>query len=148
MKKVILALVVVIVFLAAAAYADAAVIKVKVQTANVRQQPDATSAVINRASLGTLFEIIKKTGNWYEVAVTDATGKTVTGFINADVCEEVGGAAQPQRAAAAPAASPVYVAPRSYGTKPAGGFFVGAGARVVKYIIRFGDANLVGSIER
>ncbi|MDP2914158.1 MAG: hypothetical protein Q8O91_01745 [Candidatus Aminicenantes bacterium] len=55
MKKVILALLIVIVFLAAAAFADAAVIKVKVTTANIRQQPDATSAVISRVALGTLF---------------------------------------------------------------------------------------------
>jgi hypothetical protein len=129
MKKTILTVLVVIVFLAAAAFADAAVIKIKVTTANVRQQPDATSAVISRAALGTLFEVIKKIGNWFEVAVTDATGKTVTGFINADVVEEVGapGApAQPQRTA------PAYAAPRagsgaSAGTKPAGGLFIGAG---------------------
>ena len=122
MKKIILALFVVIVFLAAAAFADAAVIKVKVTTANVRQQPDATSAVISRATLGTLFEIIKKTGNWFEVAVTDATGKTVTGFINADVVEEIGapGApAQPQRTAPAPA----YAASRA-STGASGGKFL------------------------
>jgi len=131
MKKIIFAIFVIFAFLAAAAFADAAVIKVKVTTANVRQQPDATSAVISRAALGTLFEVIKKTGNWFEIAVTDATGKTVTGFINADVVEEIGapGApAQPQRTAAAPA----YAAPRagaaaSARTKSAGGFFIGAG---------------------
>lgn len=134
MKKVILALFIVIIFLAAATFADAAVIRVKVQTANVRQQPDATSAVISRAALGTLFEVIKKTGNWFEIAVTDATGRTVTGFINADVVEEIGAPAapaQPQRtapAATAPApAAPVYAAPRAAGTKPAGGLFIGAG---------------------
>jgi len=129
MKKAIFTVMVVIVFLAAAAFADAAVIRVKVQTANVRQQPDATSAVISRAALGTLFEIIKKTGNWFEVAVTDATGRTVTGFINTDVVEEIGAPAapaQPQRTATAPAA-PVYAAPRAAGTKPAGGLFIGAG---------------------
>lgn len=129
MKKVIFTVMVVIVFLAAAAFADAAVIKVKVATANVRQQPDATSAVISRAALGTLFEVIKKTGNWFEVAVTDATGRTVTGFINADVVEEIGAPAapaQPQRTAPAYAA-PVYAAPRAAGTKPAGGLFIGAG---------------------
>ncbi len=122
MKKIILAIFVIFVFLAAAAFADAAVIKVKVTTANVRQQPDATSAVISRATLGTLFEVIKKTGNWFEIAVTDATGKTVTGFINADVVEEIGapGApAQPQRTAAAPA----YAAPRA-STGASGGKFL------------------------
>ena len=122
MKKTILAVLVVIIFIAAAAFADAAVIKVKVTTANVRQQPDATSAVISRAALGTLFEVIKKTGNWFEVAVTDATGRTVTGFINADVVEEVGapGApAQPQRTAPAP----VYTAPRA-STGASGGKFL------------------------
>lgn len=121
MKKTILTVLAVIVFLAAAAFADAAVIKVKVTTANIRQQPDATSAVISRAALGTLFEVIKKTGNWFEVAVTDATGRTVTGFINADVVEEIGAAgapAQPQRTA------PAYAAPRAAPGASAGKFLI------------------------
>lgn len=131
MKKVIFTIMVVIVFLAAAAFVDAAVIKVKIPTANIRRQPDATSAVISQAALGTLFEVINKTGNWYEIAVTDATGKTVSGFINGDVVEEIGAPAAPaqqQRTAAAPApAASVYAAPRAAGTKPAGGLFIGAG---------------------
>ena len=129
MKKIILAVFIVTVFLATAAFAEATVIKVKVTTANIRQQADATSAVISRAAQGTLFEAIKKVGNWYEVAVTDATGKTVTGFINADVVDEVGGA--PAAAPAAPApqrgaapSAPAYAAPA--GAK-AGGFFFGLG---------------------
>jgi|GEM_PF-2538125 len=96
-----------------------------VTSANVRQQPDATSAVISRAAQGTFFEVIKKTGNWYEVAVTDATGRTVTGFINADVVEEVGGGGG---AAAAPAPSrggaPAYAAPKAAAGGSAGRFSV------------------------
>jgi len=127
MKKTILAVFVVMVFLATAAFADAAIIKVKVTSANIRQQPDATSAVISRAAQGTFFEVIKKSGNWYEVAVTDATGRTVTGFINADVVEEVGGGAGGAAAAPAPqrgAAAPSYAAPRAAGGGASAGKFV------------------------
>jgi hypothetical protein len=111
MKKTLVSLFVVFLFFAFAAVSEAAVIKVKVQTANIRQQPDAQSAVISRATMGTMFEVVKKTGNWYEITTADATGKALTGYINADVVEEIGGAPS----YAAPSA-PAYAAPRaSYG---------------------------------
>ncbi|MGA2587924.1 MAG: outer membrane beta-barrel protein [Candidatus Aminicenantales bacterium] len=127
MKKTLVSLFVVFLFFAFAAATEAAIIKVKVQTANIRQQPDAQSAVISRATLGTMFEVVKKTGNWYEITAADATGKALTGYINADVVEEIGGTPS----YAAPSA-PAYTAPRassgaSAGTKPAGGLFIGAG---------------------
>jgi hypothetical protein len=111
MKKTLVSLFVVFLFFAFAAATEAAIIKVKVQTANIRQQPDAQSAVISRATLGTMFEVVKKTGNWYEITAADATGKALTGYINADVVEEIGGTPS----YAAPSA-PAYTAPRaSYG---------------------------------
>ena len=115
MKKTIFALLFVVVFLAMASFADAAIIKVKVQSANIRQQPDATSAVISRAALGTFFEVIKKTGNWFEIAVTDATGRTVTGFVNADVVEEVGAPAAPAAPRGTAPAPVTYAAPKAAG---------------------------------
>lgn len=125
MKKTICFVFLAVVLLAATAFADATIIKVKVTTANVRQQPDATSPVISRAAQGTFFEVIKKVGNWYEIAVADATGKTVTGFLNADVVDEVGGAAAAAPAKPRGAASaPTYAAPRAATGPSAGKFLV------------------------
>jgi len=120
MKKTLVSLLVVFLFLAFAAVSEAAVIKVKVQTANIRQQPDAQSAVVSRAAMGAMFEIVKKMGNWYEITAADPTGKAVTGYINADVVEEIGAAPT----YSAPAA-PSHAAPRpSYGNPSAGKFLV------------------------
>jgi hypothetical protein len=117
-----------VLLLVAVIAADAAVIKVKVATANVRTKPDLTAPVISRASQGALFEVQKKTGNWYEIQAVDNAGNIVTGYISADVVDEVGGGAAPAQptrpaATAQPVASQEpasgYAAP-----KAAGGFFV------------------------
>jgi hypothetical protein len=126
MKKTLVSLLIVFLFFAFAAVSEAAVIKVKVTTANIRQQPDAQSAVISRAAMGTMFEVVKKTGNWYEITAADATGKALTGYINADVVEEIGGApAQPR--SATPTYAPAYAAPRA-----------SSGASSGKFLIMFG----------
>ena len=110
---------------------DAAVIKVKVATANVRAKPDLMAPVVSRVSQGALFEVQKKTGTWYEVSVVDNAGNIVTGYINADVVEEVGGGAPPAQTTQPRAAQPAATAPSpapSYSTaKAAGKFFLAAG---------------------
>jgi len=112
-----------------AAVADAAVIKVKVQIANIRSQPDAAAAVLTTATLGTMFEASRKVGNWWEIAATDAAGKSVTGYINADIVDEVGAAAEPPtqplpQLQPQPAAPQGYNAPPSYGGGSSGGKFL------------------------
>jgi len=67
------------------------VLKVKVQTANVRSQPDATAAVVARIQLGTLLEASSKTGDWYQVVVDDGKGNKVSAYISANVVDVVGG---------------------------------------------------------
>jgi hypothetical protein len=111
--------------------ADAAVIKVKVATANIRSKPDLMAPVITRANQGALFEVQKKIGTWYEISAVDDAGNIVTGYISADVVEEIGGGepAQPQPAAPTPAPAAAKPAASYYsgGAKAAGGIIVGAG---------------------
>jgi len=132
MKKTTVFVCVIVLLLAVAVIAEAAVIKVKVQTANVRQKPDVTSAVLSRVSMGAMFESSKKVGNFYEISVTDNSGNLVTGYISTDVCEEVGAAptapvtpAQVQRPQVAPKPPA--------GTKKAGGLFIGAGLAMTNF---------------
>jgi len=65
------------------------VLKVKVQTANVRSGPDAASEVIAKISSGTLLESSDRDGAWYEVTVVNQSGKSVTGFIQNSVVEVI-----------------------------------------------------------
>jgi hypothetical protein len=129
-KRTILACVLLLVAVIAA---DAAVVKVKVATANVRAKPDLMAPVISRASQGALFEVQRKTGGWYEIQVVDNAGNIVTGYINQDVVEEVGGGAAPAKPALAPAPAAAQPAQVSTGYAPppsaaaAGGFIFGAG---------------------
>jgi len=74
---------------------DVTVIKVKVQSANVRSEPDMNAAVVRQVKLGTLLESRQKVGEWYEVTITDERGNAMSGFINSSVVDIVGGGAKP-----------------------------------------------------
>jgi opacity protein-like surface antigen len=63
------------------------IIKVKVQSANVRSGPEAAAAVIAKLPSGTLLEVSGREGAWYEVSVNDPNGKAVTGYIHNSVVE-------------------------------------------------------------
>jgi hypothetical protein len=65
------------------------IVKVKVQTANVRSEPDASAPIVARVAAGTLLEVASKTGTWYEVTVNDQSGKEVTGYIRDSVVEVI-----------------------------------------------------------
>ncbi|MCU0236000.1 MAG: outer membrane beta-barrel protein [Acidobacteria bacterium] len=67
------------------------ILKVKVQTANVRSEADATSPVIAKVTAGTLLEALGRDGAWFEVTVSNASGKEVNGYIHNSVVEMLGG---------------------------------------------------------
>lgn len=67
------------------------ILKVKVQTANVRSEPDLSSGAVAQVKLGTLLESANKVGSFYEVSVIDKDGKTVYGFIHESIVDVVGG---------------------------------------------------------
>jgi hypothetical protein len=87
------------------------IIKVKVQTANVRSEPDASAPIVARVAAGTLLEVASKAGNWYEVNVNDQSGKEVTGYIRDTVVEVVG--ADEEEAVAEPRAAVRRESPRA-----------------------------------
>jgi len=66
------------------------VLKVKVQTANVRLEPDMLSGAIAQVTLGTLLESSGKVGDFYQISTVDKDGKTVDGFIHTSVVEVLG----------------------------------------------------------
>jgi len=67
----------------------AVILKVKVQSANVRSEPDPTSPVVAQVKAGDLLESTQKVGSWYEVAVTDQKDQTISGYINSLVVDVV-----------------------------------------------------------
>ena len=78
------------------------VLKVKVQLANLRSEPDALAGVITQVKRGTLLESTGKVDSFYEVTVTDKDGKSVFGFIHASVVDVVAGAEEKKEEPARP----------------------------------------------
>jgi len=74
---------------------DVTVIKVKVQVANVRSEPDIGAEIVKQVKLGTLLEAAGKVGRWFEVAIIDAKGESVTAFVHESVVDVVSGAPRP-----------------------------------------------------
>lgn len=89
-RNIIMVLLFVLVLGGALLAKENTILKVKVQTANVRSEPDATAAVIAKVGVGTLLEVAGKDGAWYEVTVNDQFGKEVTGYIHNSVVEVIG----------------------------------------------------------
>lgn len=122
-KKAILIILLLAVFAASAAFAsDAIKVKVKVQLANVRKIPDLKGAVIQQLPMGTVLNVLEKTGDWYHVALT-ISGGPAEGYIHTSVVEEMVEVAIPAPAkppagqqvtppAGRPAAPPVLVPQR------------------------------------
>jgi hypothetical protein len=101
------------------------ILKVKVQTANVRSEPDASAAIVAKVTIGTLLQIAGKEGAWYEVTVNDQSGKEVTGYIHNTVVEVSG--ADEEAAEVKPRAAVRREAPRSRAAKQ----FAGGGIKLM-----------------
>jgi len=107
------------------------ILKVKAQTANVRSDSDATAPVIAKVTAGTLLEVTGRDGAWFEVTVTNSSGKEVNGYIHNSVVEVLGDddeeEAAPPRAAARRSAPTVRAAKEmaSGGVKLMGGLSMG-----------------------
>ncbi|MGA2588247.1 MAG: SH3 domain-containing protein [Candidatus Aminicenantales bacterium] len=65
-------------------------LRVKVQVANVRAEPDMNGAVVKQVSLGALLESRQKIGDWFEIMVTDDKGAAISGYINSSAVDVVG----------------------------------------------------------
>ncbi len=56
-------------------------ITVKAQEATIHAKPDAESQVIERPPVGSVYEVVKKVGEWYEIKLPSRLGMVITGFI-------------------------------------------------------------------
>ncbi|MBU4269094.1 MAG: outer membrane beta-barrel protein [Acidobacteria bacterium] len=101
------------------------ILKVKVQTANVRSEPDASAPIIAQVTAGTLLEVAGKEGAWYEVTVNDKSGKAVTGYIHTTVVEVIG--EDEEEAEVKPRAAVRREAPRARAAKE----FAGGGVKLM-----------------
>ncbi len=70
---------------------DTYVLKVKVQVANVRSEPDLNAPVIGQAKMGELFEATNRIESFFEITITDKAGDTVTGYIHSGVVNVISG---------------------------------------------------------
>jgi len=78
------------------------ILKIKVQLANVRSEPDMNAPVIKQLRSGTLLEASQKLGDWFEITVKDDQGKAIFGYISQSVVDIVSGAKPGEPAAKAP----------------------------------------------
>jgi uncharacterized protein YgiM (DUF1202 family) len=76
------------VFGLAAGASPKTIVRVKVQSANVREAADIKSSVIMIVKSGTVFEVVDKSGRWYKVTLPQ-TGTRSSGYIHESVVEEV-----------------------------------------------------------
>jgi len=106
------------------------VLKVKVQLANVRSEPDTLAGVITQVKLGALLESTGKVDSFYEVTVRDKDGKSVFGFIHASVVDVIAGAEEKKEEPATPVqrTEPVIerepTRPPTYYPRQGGGFIL------------------------
>jgi hypothetical protein len=78
------------------------IIKIKVQLANVRSEPDIKATVIKQLKSGTLLESSQKIGDWFEITLQDDQGKAVFGYVSQNVVDIVSGGKPGEPAAKAP----------------------------------------------
>jgi hypothetical protein len=98
MKKIFLFGLIVLFFVPVLVFSgQTIVIKVKVQVANVREEPDLNSSIVKQFPVGTLLEAQSKIQNWYEIVITDDAGNKVSAYINIAVVEVISGGQKVQK---------------------------------------------------
>ena len=102
MKKIIVFLAVSIIAAVGLRAQETKMLKVKVQAAIVRAEPDMNSSVVKQLNLGVVLESRQKIGDWFEIVVTDDRGATISGYISSSVVDVV----SPVAAKPAPQPSP------------------------------------------
>jgi hypothetical protein len=105
------------------------ILKVKVQTANVRSEPDMNATVVKTLQFGAILESSTKIGEWYEIIVDDESGNKISAYINVNVVNVIGGEAKPVQAPQQqPAVAPVYQQPTGFAAPKT---YLGGGLRVL-----------------
>jgi hypothetical protein len=103
MKKLLLAGLILLCAVFYGLYAqETIIIKIKVQLANVRSEPDLNAPVIKQLKSGTLPESSQKIGDWFEITVQNDQGKAVFGYVSQSVIDIVSGGKPGEPAVKAP----------------------------------------------
>jgi hypothetical protein len=89
-RNIIIALLFILLLGGALLAKEKTILKVKVQTANIRSEPDASAAIVARVTIGNVLEASGREGAWYEVNVNDQSGKEIAGYIHSTVVEVSG----------------------------------------------------------
>ncbi len=80
-------------------------IAVGVPGASIHARADAASEVIEKPSVGTVYEVVRKAGEWYEIKVPSSLGMTITGFIHVKFLAKPAGEEQEEEAPASTGAA-------------------------------------------
>jgi len=64
-------------------------VRVMVDNASIRLKPDLQSEIIKSPPLGSVFEVVKKEGDWYEIKFKTELGVLLPGFIHEMYVESV-----------------------------------------------------------
>jgi opacity protein-like surface antigen len=90
---------------AASAQGEPEKITVATAEATIHAGPSAESQVIEKPAVGSVYEVVKKTGDWYEVKLPARLGMTITGFIHVKFLAKPAGEEQKEEAPAAAGAA-------------------------------------------
>jgi hypothetical protein len=66
---------------------QATTLRVIVQKANIREEPDTSAQIIAQVTLGSLLEAQTKAGEWFEITLTSSSGEKITGYIHGNLVE-------------------------------------------------------------
>ncbi len=69
-------------------HAEKQKIRIVVENASIRMQPNMESDVIENPPVGSVFEVERKIGEWYEVRYQSKVGVRITGYIHEMLVEE------------------------------------------------------------
>jgi len=70
--------------------AQAQKIRVVVKNASIRISPNMDGEVLNNPNIGSVFDVVKKTDEWFEIKVTSRVGIEVSGYIHEMFVELIG----------------------------------------------------------
>ncbi len=62
-------------------------VRVIVSKANIRLNPTTQSEILGTASLGAVYEVLKKEGNWYCIKFTTGQAVEIVGYIHQSLVE-------------------------------------------------------------
>jgi len=82
------------------------VLKVKVEVANIRSEPDTSSAIVKQVTKGTLLEAKSRIGVWFEIMIKDDSGSPVSAYTHSGIVDIISADVPTREPQAPPRAQP------------------------------------------